>query len=125
VASEDDKVVGHILFSVIVIETKKGDVPVLSLAPMSILPEYQNRGIGSELVRHGLKECQRLGHQVIVVIGHPKYYPRFGFKPAKKKGLKSVYPVPDEAFMVLELTPGALEGVSGSVRFPPAFDDAM
>lgn len=122
VAVEAGQVVGHVLFSPIRIETESGDVPILSLAPVAVRPEAQNRGIGSQLIRHGLDECRRLGHTIVVLIGHPNYYPRFGFSPARAMGLEAPFPIPDEAFMALELVPGALAGVTGLVRYPPAFD---
>jgi len=122
VAVKEGKVVGHILFSPIAIETEIGYIRVLSLAPMAVLPEFQRQGIGSELVLKGLEERERFGHEVVVVIGHPDYYPRFGFSSAKTKGLEAPFEVPDEAFMVLEIKKGALEGVSGMIKFPPAFD---
>jgi putative acetyltransferase len=125
VAVKDSQVVGHILFSRIHMDTPKGDVVVLSLAPMAVLPEFQNSGIGSQLVKDGLKKCREMGHTIVVVIGHPEYYPRFGFIPARKKGLDLHFPVPDEAFMVCELVPDALEGIKGLVKFPPEFADAM
>lgn len=124
VAIKDSQVVGHILFSQIHIVTPEGNVAVLSLAPMAVLPEFQNSGIGSQLVRTGLEKCRELGHTIVVVIGYPEYYPRFGFVPARKKGLDLHFPVPDEAFMVCELVPDAMEGISGTVKYPPAFSDA-
>jgi putative acetyltransferase len=124
VASQEGKIVGHILFSKIHIETVEGKKSVLSLAPMAIHPEFQNQGIGSKLVREGLKRCRNLGHEIVIVVGHPHYYPRFGFVPAGQKGLKAPFPVPDEAFMVLELTPKALTGIEGTVSYPPEFDEA-
>jgi putative acetyltransferase len=123
VAVKDSKVVGHILFSHIQIETVQRNVKALSLAPMAVLPEFQNSGIGSQLVRIGLEKCRDLEHKIVVVIGHPEYYPRFGFVPARKKGLDLHFPVPDEAFMVCELEPDALEGIEGKVKFPPEFED--
>ena len=125
VAVNDGQVVGHILFSPLTIETKNGEVPALTLASMAVRPGFQNQGIGSELAVQGLKECQRLDHKIVVVVGHPNYYPRFGFSSARPKGLEVPFQVPDEAFMALELIPGALDGISGVVRFPPAFDEAM
>jgi putative acetyltransferase len=122
VAAKEGEVVGHILFSPIAIETERGYVRVLSLAPMAVLPEFQRQGIGSELARYGLKECERFGHEAVVVIGHPEYYPRFGFSSARAKGLEAPFEVPDEAFMVLEIKEGALDGVSGTIKYPPAFD---
>lgn len=123
VALEDGEVVGHILFSAMNIQTAQGDVPALALAPLAVLPAYQNRGIGSRLVEEGLAECRSLGHGIVVVVGHPGYYPRFGFVPARGRGLEAPFQVPDEAFMVLELAPGALHGVAGMIRYSPAFDE--
>lgn len=125
VAVKSGRVVGHILFSPIIIETQSEAVPALSLAPMAVLPEFQNQGIGSELVRQGLRESKRLGHDIVVVVGHPGYYPRFGFTPARAKGLEAPFSVPDEAFMVLELSPGALKGKKGTLKYPPAFDEVV
>jgi len=124
VAVESGEVVGHILFSPVVIETKDGAIPALALAPMSVRPELQNQGIGSELVRHGLEQCRSSGHRIVVVVGHPTYYPRFGFSPARARGLEAPFPVPDEAFLVLELVRSALDGVSGVVKYPSAFDES-
>ena len=121
VAIEDKVVVGHILFSPLKIETSEDEIPILILAPIAVQPTFQNQGIGSELLKRGLEECKRLGYKIVVVVGHPNYYPRFGFVSARAKGLETSLEVPDEAFMVLELEPGALEGVCGMVRFPKAF----
>jgi putative acetyltransferase len=121
VALRGEQVVGHILFSPMAIETEKGEVPVLSLAPLSVRPECQNQGVGSQLVREGLKRCRSLGHEVVVVVGHPDYYPRFGFSSARAKGLEARFEVPDEAFLVLELAPGALAGITGTIKYPPPY----
>ena len=123
VAVRDDRLVGHILFSPVTIATTGGSVSALALAPMAVHPEVQNQGIGSRLVRDGLEVCRRLDHLIVVVVGHPDYYPRFGFTPARARGLEAPFQVPDEAFRVLELIPGALDGVAGMVHYPPAFDD--
>ena len=120
----DEQVVGHIFFSPVSIETESGDFTAMGLAPMAVLPEHRNRGIGSQLVREGLKECRRLGENIVVVLGHPNYYPRFGFVPARSKGLRSEYDVPDEVFMVTELTEGALAGRRGLVKYHPEFGRA-
>ena len=119
VAIDDGRVVGHILFSGIHIRTVERLLPALALAPVAVLPERQNQGIGSALIRHGLEECRRLGHRIVVVVGHPNYYPRFGFSSARAKGLDA--PFPDAAFMVQELVAGALDGVCGTVEYPSAF----
>ena len=121
VAIASDRLVGHILFSEITIASPQGDITALALAPLAVLPQLQNRGIGSQLVREGLKQCQ-LGYKVVMVLGHPHFYTRFGFAPAVNKGLRSPFPVPDEAFMVLELIPGALTGTSGMVKYSSPFD---
>lgn len=123
VAINNEKVVGHILFSPITIKSSKSNIPALALAPLAVCPEFQNQGIGSELVKQGLEECQTLGHKVVIVIGHPTYYNRFGFSSATAKGLSAPFPVPDEAFMILELVPGTLDGISGMVKYPVVFDE--
>lgn len=122
VAVCDGQVVGHILFSPIRIETDHGDAPALALAPMAVLPNRQRQGIGSALVRNGLDACRRAGHRIVVVLGHTDYYPRFGFTPASQNGLRPPFTVPDEAFMAMALVPGGLDGISGVVRYPAAFD---
>lgn len=121
VAELDGQVVGHIFFSPVLIESESSKSTALGLAPMAVLPELQKQAIGSALVRRGLGECQSIGHDVVVVLGHPEYYPRFGFVPAKQKGLRCEYPVPDEAFMVIELITGALAGRKGVVKYRPEF----
>ncbi|HEY9610661.1 N-acetyltransferase [Allocoleopsis sp.] len=122
VATEDGKVLGHILFSPIVIETRERMIPALALAPLAVIPERQGEGIGRQLVQVGLSKCRELGHEIVVVLGHPDYYPRFGFKKASQFGVEAPFSVPDEAFMVLELKPGVLSDVSGIVRYPAYFD---
>lgn len=123
VAVEDGEVVGHILFSHVHIHTENGDIPILALAPMAVLPEYQNKGIGSQLVRHGLQECRRLGHTIVNVLGHPAFYPRFGFRPARALGINGPYTdAPDDAWMIQELKPGALDNIKGTVFYPKIFD---
>lgn len=134
VAVYEGRTVGHILFSPVSIVADAPDAPdasdpsgraareALALGPMAVLPEFQNRGVGSELVRKGLDECRRLGHRLVVVVGHPEFYPRFGFVPARAEGLECEYPVPDEVFMVAELRGGALGGSRGLVKYHPEFD---
>ena len=121
VAVKGDRVVGHLLFSPLVIQTKRKEIPALVLSPVAIHPEFQKHSIGSELIRQGLNKCEEMGHKAVIVIGYPAYYPRFGFSPARAKGLKAPFPVPDEAFMVLELVPGVLNRISGIIKFPAAF----
>ena len=125
VAIINKQVVGHIAFSPVTVESESSNWEAIALAPMAVLPEYQRQGIGSQLVRAGLDECQRLGHIIIVVLGHPDYYPRFGFVSAKEQGVDCQYDVPQEAWMLLEIQEGALAGRKGTVRFQPEFQDAM
>jgi putative acetyltransferase len=122
VAVVGGQIVGHVLFSLVTLETAQGPTPVLSLAPMAVLPEFQNQGIGSILARHGLAEARRLGYSIMVVLGHPNYYPRFGFSRSTDYGIRCAYEVPEEAFMAMPLQPGALDGMQGMVRYPPVFD---
>jgi putative acetyltransferase len=121
VAELGGQIVGHIFFSPVTIESEASAFTALGLAPMAVLPEFQNQGIGSLLVRRGLEECQSINHDVVVVVGHPNYYPRFGFVPARQKGLSCEYDVPDEVFMVAELKAGALAGRKGLVKYSPEF----
>lgn len=123
VAVVDDEIAGHIFFSPVRI-SKRDDLKVMGLAPMAVRPAYQRQGIGAALVHSGLAGCQLLGYGAVVVLGHPGYYPRFGFTPAGQAGLRCVYDVPVEAFMMLELHPGYLQNVQGTVTYHPAFDDA-
>ena len=123
VAVENGQIVGHIFFSPVSIESETSDFAAMGLAPMAVLPERQNQGIGSLLVREGLKECRHLGCDAVVVLGHPQYYPRFEFVPASQKGLNCEYPVPDEVFMVIELKPNALSGRQGLVKYRPEFNE--
>jgi putative acetyltransferase len=128
VAVHDGRVVGHILFSLIRVRIQNEpdqERPILSLAPMAVRPELQGRGIGSALVQRGLEIARDLGCQAVVVVGHPDYYPRFGFSPARPKGLEAPFPVPDGAFMALELEPHCLDGLRGTLVYPPAFDNAV
>lgn len=119
VAKLESQIVGHILFSRMGIETASGIVSAVALAPMAVLPEYQRQGIGGKLIRCGLECMRERGEQIVLVVGHPDYYPRFGFSADKASSLVS--PFPRDAFMALELSPGALDGVRGEVRYPAAF----
>jgi putative acetyltransferase len=119
VAEEEGRVVGHILFTDLTVATPREPVAALALAPLAVLPERQRRGIGSALVREGLRVCPERGHRIAVVLGHATYYPRFGFSPALAQALKA--PFAGDAFMAIELTPGALAGVEGELRYAPPF----
>lgn len=115
VAEADGEVVGHILFSRLAI----GPITGAALAPVAVAPARQSLGIGSALISDGLQRCRELGVPAVVVLGHPNYYPRFGFDRRLASRLESPFAGP--SFMALELTPGALAG-GGAVRYAPAFD---
>ncbi len=121
VAEMDGQVIGHILFSDLPIITDAKVVPALALAPLAVLPEFQNQGIGSKLVRVGMQHCREQGHRIVIVLGHPNYYPRFGFSAKLAARLDSPYA--GEAFMAVELSPGALDGITGRVEYPPPFSE--
>lgn len=122
VADLDGRVVGHILFSEVSIGSQPYSALTLGLAPMAVLPELQKRGIGSMLVKEGLEFCRREGAEVVVVLGHPHFYPRFGFEAAVRHGITYREGVPDDAFMAIELVPGALAKYSGEVHYQPEIE---
>lgn len=120
VAEDSGAVVGHIMFSPVSL-VDNPNLKVMALAPMAVAPEFQGQGIGSALVREGLERCRQLGFVGVVVLGHPEYYPRFGFLPSTRFGIDSEYEVPEEVFMAIELQPEALSGKTGRVKFHAAF----
>lgn len=118
VAERDGEVVGHILFS----RVRVGEEAALALAPMAVAPAHQRAGVGTALAREGLARAMVRREAAVVVLGHPDYYPRFGFLPAGRFGIEPPWPdVPDGAFLVLPL-PGYTEACRGVVVYPPAFD---
>ncbi len=120
VAVLDGAVAGHLALSPVTIDGARG--APLGLGPMAVLPAYQCSGIGSRLVEEGLARARERGHDAVVVLGHRDFYPRFGFVPASRFGLRYGDGVPDEAFMAAELVPGALESATGVVRYRSEFD---
>ncbi|WP_028573097.1 GNAT family N-acetyltransferase [Desulfonatronum lacustre] len=124
VAVEDGAVVGHILFTPVTVDGS--DATGMGLAPMAVLPSHQRKGIGSRLVRHGLDHLRLSGCPFVIVLGHPEFYPRFGFESASTYRLVSQWEgVPDAAFMVAVLDPGTLPEKGGTARYRDEFDDAM
>lgn len=121
VCEDEGELVGHILFTPVSLEGHP-DCPIMGLAPMSVTPRRQGEGIGSDLVHAGLDQCRQLSYGAVMVLGHPGYYPRFGFVPASRFCIRSRYDAPEEAFMALELEAGFLEEVEGTVRYHAAFD---
>jgi len=124
VAAQDGKLCGHILFTPVSVNGIVDGTRVMGLAPVAVLPELQNQGVGSSLVRSGLEACRASGTELVFVLGHPDYYPRFGFQPVGSLGFHFKDPKLDPYFFVLELVPGALEGASGTVEYHPLFDEA-
>ena len=126
VAVEDGQIVGHIFFSPVTAFGKTGPTQGMGLAPMAVVPERQRQGTGSMLVETGLQVLRSRACLFIIVLGHPEYYPRFGFVPASQNGLLCQWEgVPDDAFMVLVLDQKAMSGISGTVRYRDEFDQAM
>lgn len=119
VAELNSSIIGHILFSRMWIETASGLVSAAALAPMAVLPTHQRKGVGGLLISHGLEALREQGEKIVIVLGHPDYYPKFGFSTDMAAALES--PFPREAFMAMELSCGALDGIRGAVVYPPPF----
>lgn len=119
VAVEDGDVVGHVLFTALPTRVDGRDVAAVALAPLAVDPHWQGSGVGSALVREGLARLARAGFEAAIVLGHPAYYPRFGF--SAQLAAKLAAPFVGEAFMALELADGGLRGQGGEVRYPAAF----
>jgi len=125
VAETKGRIVGHILFFPIKIKNENLEFIVLSLAPMAVHPDYQNKGIGSKLIKKGLKVAKDIGFDAVIVVGHPNYYPRFGFSPASKWNIKLPIECPDDVFLAIDLKKNSLKNVSGLVEFPKEYYDCM
>ncbi|MDQ0219275.1 N-acetyltransferase [Peribacillus cavernae] len=117
----DEKIVGHILLTKLKINDDKQSFEALALAPVSVKPSYQRKGIGKEMIHKSLEMARESGFKAVVVMGHEHYYPKFGFEPASKWNIKAPFEVPDETFMVKELQMGSLKGIQGVVEYSPAF----
>ncbi len=123
IAEDTGATAGHIMFSPVSLSDHPA-LKIMGLAPMAVAPEHQRKGIGSALVRAGLEQCSKLGFGAVCVLGHPAYYPRFGFSPAARFGIGCEYEVPEDVFMVVELQAGFLRGASGNVKYHAAFRTA-
>jgi putative acetyltransferase len=118
-AFNNDRAVGHILFTLARLEGVQNGSSISLLAPLAVIPDFQKQGVGGELIKHGLQHLTNSGVDLVFVLGHPGYYPRYGFKPAGVEGFEAPYPIPEEhanAWMVQELRPGVIGRVSGKVK---------
>ncbi len=111
-AAHTDRVIGHVAYS----RARVGEHDVLALAPMAVLPEHQRAGVGSALVEESLRRASATRFPAVIVLGHPDFYARFGFTPARALGIEPPFPAPDEAWMVLPL-------VRGTVEYAPPFSE--
>lgn len=119
----EQRVLGHVLFSPMAIVQGEAPAPAIALGPLGVLPTHQRRGVGRSLVRAGLDACRAAGHGIVLVLGDPGYYSRFGFRPAAEARIDPPHADWAGAYQVLGLMPGALEGVRGVARYPKAWDD--
>ncbi|MGO4695646.1 GNAT family N-acetyltransferase [Paenibacillus sp. 2TAB26] len=117
VAEYEDKIVGHILFT----EIKVGNQTLIALAPVAVLPEMQSKSIGKQLIIEGHKIAARLGYKGSIVLGHDKYYPKYGYKKASQYGIEAPFEVSDDNFMALELIDAGLSDVHGVVEYAKEF----
>lgn len=118
-AFNGDKAVGHILFTSATIEGMQNGASISLLAPLAVIPDFQKQGVGGKLIEYGLQHLTNAGVDLVFVLGHPGYYPRYGFKPAGVRGFEAPYPIPEEhadAWMVQELRPGVIGSVSGKIK---------
>ena len=125
VAEEDNRLVGHVLYTKVNIVQTEAPVSAQILAPLAVLPGSQKSGVGSRLVNEGLEQLKKSGVELVFVLGHPEYYPRCGFTPAGALGFEAPYPIPEEhaaAWMVQELRPGVIGSVKGKVQCSEVLD---
>ncbi|SNT29745.1 Predicted N-acetyltransferase YhbS [Ekhidna lutea] len=123
VAEFENNIVGHILLTKLKIKNGENEFDSLALAPVSVLPEYQGKGIGGMLIKEAHKRAKELGYQSIVLLGHEKYYPRFGYKQADNYKIELPFEVPKENCMAIELIENGLKDVSGTVEYPKEFNE--
>ena len=123
VAVFKNEIVGHILLTPINIKNEHSEFISLALAPVSVIPKHQNKGVGSELIRTAHTKAKDLGFESIVVLGHANYYPKFGYKRASQFNITLPFEVPDENCLAIELVKNTLNEKSGIVHYPPAFTE--
>ena len=124
VALRDGQIIGHIMITELDYQSDAGSrVQTTILAPLAVLPSHQNQGIGGALSRAALELTTKAGYRSMILVGHPTYYPQFGFRPASAWGIRYATAIPDDVFMAIELAPGALANAAGTVYLPAAFDE--
>ena len=121
IAKVKDKIVGYILYTTIKVCDDENEYEGIALAPLCVLPEYQNKGIGKELIKKSLGRAYELGYDFAVVLGHEHYYSKFGFKPSWKYDIKAPFDVPEDSYMIIELQSGVLNDISGVVKYSDTF----
>jgi len=121
-AKRNNKILGHILFTPVKLIGNNKNLKIMGLGPMAVNPGYQRQGIGTKLIIAGIEACKNEGYDAVVVLGHPEYYPKFGFVQSSNYGISCEYDAPTEAFMILELTKGVLKGKSGIIKYNNAFN---
>lgn len=125
VAVEEDKILGHAMFTRAFIVNRGRRFNCLALGPMAVHPEHQRKGIGKKLMEEGLERARENGYKAVFVLGHAEYYPKFGFVPASTKKIRTRFAAPDENFMILELVPNALKGIVGLAEYAREFNALM
>lgn len=123
VAEIDEKIVGYILTTKLKIKNESNEFESLALAPVSVLPEFQGKGIGGKLIIESHKKAKELGHKSIVLLGHENYYPKFGYQQADTFGIEFPFNVPKQNCMAVELIENGLKNVNGMVEYPKEFNE--
>ncbi len=123
-AEIESQLVGHILLFPVHIRMQESKHLTVSLGPVAVLPEFQRQAIGTRLIEKGHEKAHKLGFDSVVLLGHPDYYPRFGYLPASNWGLTNPWNITGAAFMAIELVKGSLKGKPGLIEYPAAFDQA-
>lgn len=122
VAEAEGSIVGHLLLSKAAVINDEEPHEVIVLAPIAVRPTHQRQGVGKRLIDEGLLRCKELGFGLVLLIGHPTYYPKFGFKPARPIGLElKQFDVPDDVFMVYEVLENTRRRIEGELQYPKAF----
>ena len=125
IAEANGKIIGHALFCPIYIQGEDGEeYPCLSLGPIAVIPSHQNQGVGGMLIETGHRAALDLDYTAVVLLGHPEYYPRFGYLPAEKWDLRNSWNIDGDPWMAIELVEGALACKAGLVKYPEAFNEA-